>query len=43
VDPIITYLRKNEADGYVVKNLKSATIQAYADDMIIVASSEERL
>jgi hypothetical protein len=43
VDPIITYLIKYEVDGYVAKNLKSATIQAYADDMILVASSEESL
>jgi hypothetical protein len=43
VDPVIIYLKKNENDGYVAKNLKPATIQAYADDMIVFASSEEGL
>jgi hypothetical protein len=37
VDPIITYLRKNENDWYVANKLKSTAIQAYADDMILVA------
>jgi hypothetical protein len=43
VDPVISYLRRYEVDGYTAKNLSPMTIQAYADDMIIVANSEESL
>jgi hypothetical protein len=42
-DPIITYLKRHEEDGYVAEGLEPATIQAYADDMIIFANSEESL
>jgi hypothetical protein len=43
VDPGITYLKKYECDGYTAENLSPATIQAYADDMIVFANSEKSL
>jgi hypothetical protein len=43
VDPIISYLREKVEDGYTAKYLNPATIQAYADDMILVASTEDGL
>jgi hypothetical protein len=43
VDPVVSYLRRYEGDGYTAKTLSPTTIQAFADDMIIVANSEESL
>jgi hypothetical protein len=43
VDPLITLIKKHTEDGYVADGLGSATIQAYADDMILISNSEEGL
>jgi hypothetical protein len=43
VDPLITLLKKYTEDGYIAEGLDPATIQASADDMIIISSSEEGL
>jgi hypothetical protein len=43
VDPVITYLKKYECDGYAAENMDPAIIQAYADDTIIFANSERSL
>jgi hypothetical protein len=43
VDPLITLIKKHTEDGYTAEGLETATIQAYADDMILISNSEEGL
>jgi hypothetical protein len=43
VDPLITFLKKSEGLGYKTSGLGETFVQAYADDMILVADSEEKI
>jgi hypothetical protein len=43
VDPLITYIKRAEVNGYVTKELSDVRIQVYADDMILMSDSEEKL
>jgi hypothetical protein len=39
VDPLITLIKKHKEDGYTAEGLETATIQAYADEMILISNS----
>jgi hypothetical protein len=43
VDPLILYIRKFKDEGYKIDERDTATIHDYADDVILVANSEESL
>jgi hypothetical protein len=43
VDPLLSFIRKFDEAGYSTSELGSTTIQAYADDMLLVANSAENL
>jgi hypothetical protein len=41
VDPLISHIKKFGSEGYQADGLEPATIQAYADDMVLLANWEE--
>jgi hypothetical protein len=43
VDPLISYIKNAEVNGYVTKELGDVRIQAYADDMILMSDSDDNL
>jgi hypothetical protein len=43
VDPLITYIKNAKESGYVTEDLRDTKIQAYADDMVLMSDSEEKL
>jgi hypothetical protein len=43
VDPLLSFIRKFDEADYSTSELGSTTIQAYADDMLLVANSAEKL
>jgi hypothetical protein len=43
VDPLITYIKRAQVNGYVTDDLGDVRIQAYADDMILMSDSEDKL
>jgi hypothetical protein len=43
VDPLISYIKNAEVNGYVTEKLGDARIQAYVDDMILMSDTEDNL